>query len=331
MIVLSKKQVARLLTMDVAIDLVRQAMIAASNDQATLPLRTAMDVGIPNSSGPNLLGMMPGALPNDGFHGIKLISLYPNNPAKGRSSHLGMMVMFESEFGTPVAIMDAGILTAIRTAAASAVATDELARKNAKTLLLIGAGEQANFHLNAMLEVRDIQSVTIVGRDQARLEKFASTARAQYPKLSITSGSDIQQACKGAHIICTLTSSRTTILNGDWVEQGCHVNAVGASIPSMREIDEDLIVMSSLFVDYRPSVFAQAGDIITAIENGHIDKSHIIAEIGEVLEGNARARQSEQEITLYRSLGIAAQDLFCADYVVKQAKILGLGTSANIT
>jgi len=326
MIVLSSKDVSDILTPDIAKELVAKALVAASQGAANLPLRTAIDVG-----GNNRLGIMPGALPDAGCFGVKLISLFPDNPSKGFSSHSGIMVAFESEHGQPTAIMDAGILTAIRTSAASAVATDLLARRDAASLLIVGTGEQAEFHLAAMLSVRAIKLVRIVGRSMERGEKFVSAMRHRYPELDISACQNVRDAAKGADLICTVTSSQDTVLQGDWVGSGSHVNAVGASIPTMREIDEDLIAKSSLFVDYRPSAFAQAGDIIKALESGRITKSHIIGEIGEVLTNRASGRRHDDEITLFRSLGIAAQDLICANYAFETAMRREIGTRVSVT
>ena len=175
MIVLSKDEVSKLLPMRTAIDLVEKAMIETSEGRATLPLRNAMPLGEINK-----LGIMPGAMDNPDCFGVKLISLYPDNPASGRSSHLGLMVLFEKEFGTPIAIMDAGVITAIRTAAASAVATNILARDDAKVLAVIGTGEQAEYHVKSMLAVRDIREIRVVGRNQARAEAFADRIRRMF-------------------------------------------------------------------------------------------------------------------------------------------------------
>ena len=326
MITLTSKELKSLLGMSDAIALVEKAMITTSNGGATLPLRTAMPL-----DAPNMLGSMPGALSEPPCFGTKLISLYPDNPAHGHSSHLGMMVVFERAFGRPTAIMDAGILTAIRTAAASAVATRALARKDARVLAIIGTGEQALFHVASIKAVRDITELRIAGRTPKRAAEFAKKIAGKYPELKVVAALDAQEAVQGADVICTVTSSRETVLKGAWVSPGAHVNAVGASVPTMREIDEDLVVQASLFVDYRPSIFAQARDIIEALESGKITKDHIRGEIGEVLGGQVSGRGSSQGITLYRSMGIAAQDLICAHFVQEQAKAQGIGTEVSIS
>lgn len=307
MIVLDADRVRQHLPMTKAIGLVGQAMIAVSDGKAHLPLRTAMDI-----DGVNKLGMMPGVLSDPAVYGVKLISLFPGNPAKGLSSHIGAMVLFDPETGAPWAMVDADALTAIRTAAASAVATRALSRVDANVLALVGTGEQAHTHLEAISLVRDIKHVRVAGRTPARAASFIESMSGAYPKMKFHAATDAKDALIGADIVCTLTSSSTPVIQRGWVEAGCHVNAVGASVPSMQEIDTDLVVAAKLYTDYRPSALAQASDVITAIESGAVGPDHILGEIGEVLAGRVHGRKSADAITLYRSLGVAAQDLICA-------------------
>lgn len=325
MIVLSDKDVATLLPMGTAVAVVERAMVAVSAGKATLPLRSIVDVG-----GPNKMGMMPGAMTDPACYGIKLVSLFPGNPEAGYSSHQGAIVLFESRHGSAVAMMNAGLLTAIRTAAASAVATKALAREDAKVLAIIGTGEQAEHHLDAMVAVRDITEVRVAGRRQEKAEAFVKHAKARFPGLSFAAGTDIEAAVTGADIVCTVTAADEPVLFGDWIAPGVHLNVVGASIPSKREIDEALITKSALYVDYRPSTFAQAGEVIGAIESGAITRDHVRGEIGEVLAGVVSGRGSPDEITLYRSLGIAAQDLACAHHCLEAAKEKDLGVTATL-
>lgn len=325
MIVLSEEDVAALLPMREAIEVVARAMVAVSAGRATLPLRSVMDVG-----GANKMGMMPGAMTDPACYGIKLVSLFPGNPAAGYSSHQGAIVLFESEHGSPVAMMNAGLLTAVRTAAASAVATKALARAGSSILAIIGTGEQAEHHLDAMTAVRDIAEIRVVGRRSERADAFVEHARARFPGISFAAGTDVTAAVDGADIVCTVTTAAEPILFAEWIAPGTHLNVVGASIPSRREIDEALVAKSALYVDYRPSTLAQAGEVIGAIENGLITRDHIRAEIGEVLAGSQPGRTSDPEITLYRSLGIAAQDLACAQYCLDGARRRSLGVSAPI-
>ncbi len=305
MITATAEDVRKRLPMTKAIELVSKAMLAVSEGKANLPLRTAMDI-----DGINRLGIMPGVL--EDIYGVKLISLFPGNPAKGLSSHIGAMVLFDPETGAPSAMVDADALTAIRTAAASAVATRALARADAKTLAIIGTGEQALSHIEAIRAVRDIREVRIAGRRPERAQEFV---RALPSGMSATAYASAQEAVIGADIICTVTSSSMPVLLGEWVPKGAHVNAVGASVPTMQEIDQNLLLKSELFTDFRPSALAQASEIIDAISEGKMDEDHILGEIGEVLSGKMRGRRGPEAITLYRSLGIAAQDLICADFV----------------
>lgn len=325
MIVLSGADIAALLPMEAAIDVVARAMVAVSAGKANLPLRSIVDVG-----GRNRLGVMPGALFEPPAYGVKLLSLFPDNPAAGYSSHEGIVVLFEAEHGLPVAVMNAGPLTAIRTAAASAVATRALARQDASVLAIVGTGEQADHHIDAMLAVRPIREVRIVGRSQEKAAALAGKAGARHGQVTISTGTDIRAAVDGADIVCTVTAADEPLLFGEWVAPGTHLNVVGSSIPSKREIDEEMVATAALFVDYRSSTFAQAGEVIRAIESGRINKQHVLGEIGEVLAGKVPGRTGADQITLYRSLGIAAQDLACAVHCATLAKERKLGTEARL-
>ncbi|MGN6465833.1 MAG: ornithine cyclodeaminase family protein [Rhizobiaceae bacterium] len=325
MIVLSDKDIAALLPMETAIEIVARAMLTVSAGKATLPLRSIMDVG-----GANRMGIMPGAMADPACHGVKLVSLFPGNADAGRSSHEGAIILFDPDHGSPTAVMNAGLLTAIRTAAASAVATRALAREDSKTLAVIGTGEQAEHHLQAIAAVRDIAEIRIVGRRAAKADLFVRRARSRFPALSFRSGTDVREAVAGADIVCTVTSAAEPILFGDWIAPGTHINVVGASVPSKREIDAALVAKSALYVDYRPSTFAQAGEVIDAMDKGLVTRDHVRGEIGEVLAGAARGRRGRDEITLYRSLGIAAQDLACANYCLKQARETRMGVEADL-
>jgi ornithine cyclodeaminase len=210
MIVLSEKDVAALLPMEKAIEVVQRAMIEVSAGNATLPPRSIMDVG-----GSNKMGIMLGAMEDPACYGVKLVSLFPGNPDAGYSSHQGAIVLFESEHGSAVAMMNAGLLTAIRTAAASAVATRALAREDSKVLAIIGAGEQAEHHLHAMAAVRDLAEVRVVARGAEAANEFVECARLRFPAFSFHAGMDVQSAVTGADIVCTVTSAFEPILFGE--------------------------------------------------------------------------------------------------------------------
>jgi len=322
--ILSNENVAALLPMHEAIDVVEAAMKDVSAGTATLPLRNMIPVG-----GNNKMGIMPGAISNPACFGVKLVSLFPGNPARGLSSHRGAMVLFEAETGGAIAMMDASLLTAIRTAAASGVATRALAREDSRVLTILGNGEQAEHHLDAICAVRDITTLHIAGRNLAHLKAFAKQAKAKYPVLDIAFGTDIKAAVEKADILCTTTASATPILSGDWLAPGTHLNVVGSSIPSMRELDDATVLRSRIWVDYMTSTLAQAGEIVDMIAAGTITRDHMVGEIGACLSGQIMGRQSADEITLYRSLGVAAQDLSTAHFITERARELHIGQDAE--
>jgi len=321
MIALSQDEVAALLPMQTAIDVVRRAMIEVSARRCDLPLRTAVPVG-----GDNKMGVMPGAMQNPACFGVKLISLFPENAARGLSSHRGAFMLFEAETGGPLALMDASLLTALRTAAASGVATDVLARKDATRLTLIGYGEQAQHHLDAMCAVREITEFTVAGRNSQKAEAFCTAAQTRHPGLAFKCTADIAGSVAQADIICTTTAASEPVLHFADIAQGCHVNVVGSSIPTKREVDVAFVQQSSIWVDYLPSTLAQAGEVIDAIAKGEIVADDLRGEIGALLSGDVPGRTSDAEITAYRSLGVAAQDLAAAHYIYEQAKKKGMGT-----
>jgi ornithine cyclodeaminase len=295
-----------------------------SEGRAVIPPRTVTPV-----SPGNFLGNMPGYLAEPECFGVKLLSLFPNNPAAGLSSHLGLVVLFEPEHGRPVALLDAAELTAIRTAAASGLATRLLAREDAADLAILGAGEQARSHLEAMLAVRPIRRVRVWSRTEANAAAFAASEGARHG-LVIETAPDPRTAVEGADIVCTVTASRTPVLQGAWLAPGVHVNAAGASRPDAAELDTEAVVRARYFVDCRASTELEAGDWLRARAAGAVGPDHIAAEIGEVASGARPGRTSDSEITLFRSLGVAAEDLAAAAYVLEAARARGVGQTASL-
>jgi ornithine cyclodeaminase len=295
-------------------------MIALSEGRAVAPLRSIM--AMPGARG--MLGNMPGYLADPACFGVKLVSLMPRNEPGRYSSHLGLVLLFESEHGCPVGILDAAEITAIRTAAASGLATRLLARPDAGDLAILGAGEQARSHLEAMLAVRPLRRIRVWARDRAKAEVFAGTEGARHGVAIETSGS-VPEAVAGADIICTLTKAREPILLGDWISRGAHLNVVGSSIASAAEIDTAAVVQSRFFVDCRNSAVNEGGEYLRALRCGAISAAHIAAEIGEVANGTHPGRTSRDEVTLYKSLGVAPQDLASAHYVLDKARAAGIG------
>ena len=311
---IDREEVARRLTYDVCIPIVRQAMIAFSKGETKQLLRSV----IPLSDG-RLFGVMPGAMGAHAPFGAKLISVFHENFARGIQSHQGLVILFEPETGAPVCVVHAGEITAIRTAAASAVATDALARKDARRLALLGYGEQAATHARAIGTVRDLESIVVWGRSRERAQAFAERMQSELAVPLATAGV-VQEAVAEADIICTVTSAAEPILKGDWVRPGTHLNLVGSSYAGPAEVDNDLVVRSRFIVDSREGVLHQGAEFLRAKGAGLVGDEHIVAEIGQVLGGEIEGRRSAEEITVYKSLGHVVQDLACAWALYSQAE-----------
>jgi len=303
---IDREEVARRLTYETCIPIVRRAMIALARGQTKQLLRSL----IPLSEG-RIFGIMPGAMGAHAVFGAKLISVFHDNFAKGIQSHQGLIILFDPQTGAPVCVVHAGEVTAIRTAAASAVATDALARADASRLALLGYGEQAATHARAIAQVRALESITVWGRSPDRARAFA---RRMQPELAvpISAAPTVQDAVAHADIICTLTSAYDPILKGAWVRPGTHVNVVGSSYAGPAEIDNDLVVRSRFIADSRESVLQQGAEFLRAKAAGLINDDHIAGEIGQVLAGEIPGRCTSEEITVYKSLGHVVQDLSTA-------------------
>jgi ornithine cyclodeaminase/alanine dehydrogenase-like protein (mu-crystallin family) len=303
---IDREEVSRRLTYDVCIPIVRKAMIAFSAGATKQLLRSI----IPLSEG-RLFGIMPGAMGAHSPFGAKLISVFHENFAKGMQSHQGLVILFDPETGAPVCVAHAGEITAIRTAAASAVATDALARKDAHRLAILGYGEQAATHARAIKKVRHIESISVWGRSLARAAAFAKRMQAEL-EVPIATAGTVEEAVAEADIICTVTSATEPILQGKWVRPGTHLNLVGSGYAGPAEVDNDLVARSRFIVDSREGVLEQGAEFLRAKAAGLVGNDHIIAEIGQVLAGEVEGRRSTEEITVYKSLGHVVQDLASA-------------------
>lgn len=311
---IGREEVARRLTYARCIPLMREAMIAFSKGETKQLLRSIL----PLSEG-RMFGVMPGALGERAPFGAKLISVFEENFARGVSpgagtgvrSHQGVVVLFDPETGAPVCVVDAGEITAIRTAAASAVATQALARRDARRMAVLGYGEQARTHVRAMARVRKLESVAVWGRSGERAREFAEEMQAEVG-VPIAAVGTVREAVADAEIVCTVTAAKEPILQGEWVRAGTHVNVVGSSHAGPAEVDNELVVRSRFFVDSREGVLKQGAEFLRAKAAGLVGDDHIVAEIGQVLAGADAGRRSDEEVTVYKSLGHVAQDLASA-------------------
>jgi ornithine cyclodeaminase len=321
-LLLGHEEVVSLLPMSECVALMREALVARDEGLFHQPLRTI--VRPPDAAG--VLGLMPAYSSGErAAFGLKAICVFNGNAARGLDSHQGAVLLFSAETGELLAVVNASTVTAVRTAAVSGVATEALAREEAGDLCVIGAGVQARSHVEAMSHVREIRRCRVASRSVERARKLADELSGSYA-FPIEAVETIEDALRGADLIVTATNSAESIVRREWVSDGAHINAVGSCTPNTRELDAATVAASSLFVDSVESATNEAGDYIRAAREGVVGPQHIRAELGEVLRGTKRGRTSEDEITLFKSLGLAVEDLAAAEYLYRKAKETGAGT-----
>ena len=299
--------------MQECIEVMEKMFRSLAQGEAVQPLRSLM--WLPEKKG--LLGMMPGYDKTSGVMGIKLISVFHSNRDKGYPSHQGVVILFDANNGQPLMIFDASEITAVRTAAASALATKLLAREDASLLSIIGSGEQAERHVEAILLIRNITRINIWSRNEKNATRLAGKISDRY-NIPVTVYNNAEEAVRGADIICTVTSSSQPVVSGDWIKKGAHINAVGSSTPGARELDTNAVLWSKLYTDCYESLLNEAGDFLIPKKEGAITESHIQGDLGEVLAGTKKAREDKDEITLFKSLGIASEDIFSCWYIYQK-------------
>jgi ornithine cyclodeaminase/alanine dehydrogenase-like protein (mu-crystallin family) len=324
-LIADQELVTRLLPMERAIEVMRQALSLLAGGDVIMPLRTMLQL----PKGDSVMGLMPSYIGGLNSVGVKIIAAFPANFGTEYDSHQGVVLVFDTDHGLLRAIVDATAVTAIRTAAVSGLVTDLLARPDAHDLAVIGAGTQAHTHLQAMLAVRPVDRVRVFSVPRESAEAYAARESALHG-LKVEVAATAQEAVADADLICTTTTSAEPVVRGDWVSPGAHVNAVGAYSPTTRELDSALVARARLYVDRREAALSEAGEFLIPRGEGLIDESHIVGEIGEVLTGAAPRRGSAEEITLFKSLGIAVEDLAAANSVYEAAKEQGLGAWVEI-
>jgi ornithine cyclodeaminase len=321
MLVLSGRDVRTLLSYAECAEVMRSALASLARGGIQQPLRTV--VRPPAAAG--FMGLMPSFAPDVGY-GLKAICITPGNPARGLDTHQGGVLLFAAATGEPLAMVNASALTEIRTAAVSAVATDLLARPDATEVAIIGAGVQARAHAHALAATRKLSGIRLAARDFARAD-MAATVLAIDLDVPVTAAADVGFALDSAGIVVTATTSPEPVLRRDWLAPGTHVNAVGACVPTEREIDTATMADAAIFADSRESLRNEAGDYVLA--GGEAALGPARAELGELLTGTAPGRLDDAEITVFESLGLAAEDLMAASFVYQKAKSLGAGTNAE--
>ena len=320
-LVLAGHHVRELLPYRECADVMREALAELARGQIQQPLRTVVR---PRDAA-GFMGLMPAYSPDAGY-GLKAICITPGNPAIGKDAHQGGVLLFDVRTGEPLALVNASAVTEIRTAATSAVATGLLARPVAAELAIIGTGVQGQAHARAIAATRSLTGIRLAGRDLARTREVAAGLAGQLG-LPVTAHDTVAEAVAGAGIVVTATTSPRPVLHREWLSPGTHVNAVGACVPTDREIDTATMAEAAVFADSRESVRKEAGDYLLAERDGAVNP--VRAELGELLTGTAPGRAHDDEITVFESLGLAAEDLAAASYLYQKASRLGAGTAAD--
>jgi ornithine cyclodeaminase len=322
LLILTHSEVERLLPMSECVAVMEEAFIALASGEVAQPLRTIFKP----ADVKGVMAMMPtfraGYSP---MFGLKAICVFPGNATTGLDAHQGGVMLFDGKTGVPLALVNASAITAIRTAATSALATRLLAREDASELAIIGAGVQARTHLSAMACVRPIKCARVASGHFDSAQKFAKEMQSQFP-FPVKPVETAEAAVCGADLIVTATTAREPVVQREWISPGAHINAIGTFSPNAREIDTATMAAATLFCDARESVLNEAGDYLLAAKEGAIGPDHIRAELGEVLIKTHPGRTSRDEITLFKSLGIAIEDLAAAAYVFRKAEQETAGT-----
>jgi alanine dehydrogenase len=320
--VLTADDVRQALPMKVAVEAMKEAFAQFSKGEARLPLRSRIEV--PEQDGITLF--MPAMLDASQDMAIKIVSVFPRNPEKDLPTIHAVVIALDTQFGRPSAVMEGASLTAIRTGAASGAATDLMARPDSKTAAIFGSGVQARTQLEAVCTVRDIKEVFVFSLDEEGLPVFVDDMRGAGPiPENIHIPKDPQEAVAGADVICTATTSYSPVFDHKDVKPGTHINAVGSFTPEMQEINSDTVRAARIVVDSREAALVEAGDLIIPLEEGYIDRQDMDTELGEIVLGDKPGRTDDEQITLFKSVGIAVQDVIAASHALKGAQKAGIG------
>ena len=321
-LILDAQDVERLLTIDACIELMAKTLADLASGIFHQPLR--MVVRPPDAKG--ILGLMPAHRAADpALYGLKAICVFSENPKINKDAHQGSVMLFNGDTGELLSLMNASPITAIRTAAVSAVATRLLARPDASRLAIIGSGVEARSHLPAIASVRHIKRTRVVSRRRERAAAFVAEMSGGF-SFPIEAVNTVQEAVAEADIIVTVTNSHEPVIKREWIPQGAHINAIGTHSPASREIDGATMAAARVFVDRRESAINEAGDYVLATKEGLITEDNIVGEIGELLIGTKPGRETADQITLFKSLGLAVEDLACAQFLFETAQKIGAGT-----
>ena len=325
MLLLSEAEVREVLPMPDLIEGMQTALAAFSTGEAQQPLRTVLEVG----SAKAFFGVMPAFMPRSGALGTKLVTVFGSNAAIGLPTHLATIVLLDPTTGALICVMDGRYITEARTAAVSAVSVKLLAREDAGVLAIIGTGVQARSHLEAIAHVRSLREVRVWSPTESHRERFAEHARV-LTAAPVRVASDARSAVAGADLIALTTASREPVVESSWIAEGAHICAVGACRPDQREMSTELVRKATLFVDSRTGALAEAGDVVLPIKEGAFDATHIAAELGDVVAGRMNGRSRSTEVTVFKSLGMAVEDLAAAHMAYQRAQARGIGRTSTL-
>ena len=319
-LIVNKQEIIDAISMQECIDSMQETLILLEEGYATNPLRNSMMVSDKNG----LLSMMPGYINKKNIMGIKSVSVYPENANNGLESHQGSVTLFNAKNGVPLAIMDAGQITAIRTAAVSAVATKILANKNSKILTILGSGVQASTHIEAMNTILNLDEIRVWSRNKNNAKTFIEEQSKKYD-VPFQHFDSVNDSICDADVICTTTASVEPILYGKYLMDGVHINAVGSSVYNTRELDGTAMKLCKLYVDKKESTINESGDFLIAKQEGAIDDNHIIGSLGEILINQINGRKNHTDMTLFKSLGLAVEDIATAFFIYNKYENTGKG------
>ena len=324
-LMLSKSDIKGLITMGEAIDVMREALGEFSRGEAEMPVRSV--ILAPEHQG--WFGTMPAYLKRSGAMGLKSVTVYRQNPGKGLPATLGLTLLLDPTTGVPLSVMEAGLLTGVRTAAASGVATELMAKKDAGELALLGAGAQGRHHLTAMVTVRPIRRVRIYDAMPENAERFWQEMQPTTSATIEVAGSP-EEAIRGADVIALTSTSRTPIVEYAWLKPGAHINGIGSHTPETREIAGEVIARARVVVDSRDAALKEAGDLLMPIADGLVTAGQVSDELGEVVVGSKPGRTAPDQITIYKAVGIAVEDMAVANFVYRKALAQKAGTEVEL-
>lgn len=324
-LLLDEATVRQLLPMEDLIDTMSSALGAFSRREVTQPLRTVLEVGEKKA----FYGVMPAYLPTVPALGTKLVTVFGSNAERGLPSHLALIVLLSPETGELLALVDGRYITEARTAAVSAVSVQHLAKADAPVLAVIGSGVQARSHVEAIARVRRLKEIRAWSPTKAKLDAFISEMH-EHTTASLTAAGSAREAVTGADIVVLVTASKVPVIQSEWIADGTHICAVGACRPTEREMDPALVARAELYVDSREGALKEAGDIVLAMKEGVIDASHIRGELGEVVNGTLQGRTSDRSVTIFKSLGMAVEDVAAAALVYRRAIDRGIGQEVKV-